>query len=201
MKFAKGEEYYKKTVLKDRSSWTADELVKEADRLSKEANKRLERLEKYFPRSKVVQKREKSLPGESFVSKGGRIDRNAISSQIVEDYRFLNSPTSTLTGFRKQLSQSIRHFNEKLEGRPFTKKNIWDYYDFLEDLRERYKNQVLPSSDEVADIYTEAVRLNIDRKDLAKNMDFWAEHYNDMTKLEVIRSDKPVSSSKYEELI
>lgn len=201
MKFAKGEDYYKKTVLKDRSSWSADELVKEADRLSKEVNKRLERLEKYFPRSRVVQEREKSLPGESFVSKGGRIDRNAISSQIVEDYRFLNSPTSTLTGFRKQLSQSIRHFNETVEGRPFTKKNIWDYYDFLEDLRERYKNQVLPSSDEVVDIYTEAVRLNIDRKDLVKNMDFWAEHYDDMTKLKVIRSDKPVSSSKYEKLI
>lgn len=209
MKKLKPDEYYTKLVIKDTASWKPDELEKEFNRLAKETNRRLERLEKNFPRSEIVKNTEKSPMFDEFVKRGGRIDRNALSSQMSANAKFVDNPLTTVAGFKKQISASVLRFNKmfarkdpvtgrEIIPRKFTSKNIFNLFDFLEDVRERFKNQILPSSDELVDIFVEGKRLNMNMDDLAEKADFWAEHYEEMQELKVIRRRKPVSSEMYE---
>ena len=205
------DDFYNTQNLKDKDLMSDKEFIKEYNRQTKEMNRRLDRLEKNFPRSKVVKEHEKAPEIESFMQ-NGRFNRSKASMQLNEAYKFNKSETTMMKGFRKQLRQSVESFNrtfsEKDEdgnvikkSRPFTSKNIWDLYDFLDEYQEMNKNQIMPSSDEVVDIFVEARRLNMDMKSLAKNMDYWKNHYEDMQKLTPIESTRPVSSSEYEKLL
>lgn len=205
------DDFYNTQNLKDKDLMTDREFIKEYNRQAKEMNRRLDRLEKNFPRSKIVKEHEKAPDIDSFMQ-NGRLNRSKASMQLNEAYKFNKSETTMMKGFRKQLRQSVESFNrtfsEKDEdgnvikkSRPFTSKNIWDLYDFLDEYQEMNKNQIMPSSDEVVDIFVEARRLNMDMKSLAKNMDYWKNHYEDMQKLTPIESTRPVSSSEYEKLL
>lgn len=202
---------YRKQILKeDKDYWSDRDLLKEATKLANEKNRRLDRLERNFSRSQILKENTKSPSPESFI-KNGKLDRSAISSQITEDYRFVKNPATTMKGFRKQLASSVRSFNEKLRyqnedgdwvtPRAITSKNVWELYDFLDEYREYWKNQEIPASDEVIDIYVEARRLNMDTKSLIKNIDFWRQHKEKMEEFTPVKSGKPVPSSEYEKLL
>lgn len=204
-------ELYRKQILKeDKDLWSDKDLVKEAVKQSNEMNRRLARIEKNYPRSDLI-KTYKKQPDPSDYVKDGKVDRSAVSNILAEAYRFNKNPTTTMKGFRKQLSASVKSFNKQMqelddEGnlktpRIFTSKNIWDLYDFLDDYREYWKNQEIPASDEVVDIFVQAKRLNMKMDSVIENMNTWRKNKEKMKDFTPIESDKPVPSSEYEKLL
>lgn len=205
------EEYFAKMNIKDEDLWSDKALEKEYKRQAKEFNKRLDRIEKNYPRAQTLKEHDRAPEFEEF-KHGKGIDRSGISSQLNEMYKFNKSDTTLMKGFRQQLRRSIESFNRTFspkdeEGniirsrRPFNSKNIWDLYDFLDEYAEMNKEQIMPKSDEVVDIFVEARRLNMDFKSLAKNMNYWKDHFQEMQELEPVRSDRPIPSSEYEKLL
>lgn len=205
------EEFFAKMNIKDKDLWSDKTLEKEYNRQAKEYNKRLSRIEKNYPRAKTLEEHEKAPSFEEF-KKGEELDRTSLSSQLNEMYKFNKTDSTLMKGFRKQLKLSIASFNRTFspkdeEGnvvesrRPFNSKNIWDLYDFLDEYSEMNKEQIMPKSEEVVDIFVEARRLNMDLKSLAKNMNYWKDHFQEMQELEPVRSDSPVPSSEYEKLL
>lgn len=210
-KFKYPEEYYTKQAIKDSDLFTEKQLRQEYERLAKEKNRRLEGLERNYKRSKLLTETDKAPDFDSF-RKRGKLDMSALSSEMNDAYKFIKDETTTLKGFRQQLKRSKDSFNALFsekddegnvikESRIFTYKNIWDLYDFLDEYAQMNKEQVMPKSEEVIDIYVEARRLNMDLKSLAKNMNYWKEHYQEMQNLEPIESTRPVSSDDYKKLI
>ena len=207
-----GAEFYTTQAIKSYDKPTKEQ-IDEYKRLGKEMNKRLDALERNFSRSHLLKENEKAPDISTFYDKNGRFNQSDFAKQFNSVYKFVSHPWTTMKGFRKQLSESVKSINELfryrskqdpnkwITPRVVTSKTIWNLYDFLDEYYQEHKEQKVPKSEEVVDIYVEAVRLNMDLKSLAKNMDYWKEHYQEMQKLQPIESKKPVSSDEYEKLI
>ena len=202
---------YRKQILKeDTDLWSDKDLLKEAVKQANEMNRRLSRIEKNFPRSEIV-KNTKRQPDPNDYVKDGKVDRSALSNILNEAYRFNKNPTTLMKGFRKQLASSVKNFNAKLryqneEGewvtpRTITSKNVWDLYDFLDEYREYWKNQEIPASDEVVDIFVESRRLHMAQSSLIRNMNFWRQHRDEMEELTPVKGSQPIPSSIYENML
>lgn len=204
-------EFYHTQVIKD-TDQPLNKQIEEYIRLSKEKNRRLDNIEKHFGRSKLLTENSKAPDVTSFYDKNGNFDKSSFAKEFNATYKFVSHPWTSMKGFRTQLSESIKSLNklfqyyDKKQGRTvtpriFTKKNVWNLYDFLDEYYQSHKEQKIPASDEVVDIYVEAVRLNMDLDSLSKNMDYWKTHYEEMKNLKPIESSTPISSNEYEELL
>lgn len=207
-------EYYTTQALKDSDTMGGlGSKIQEYKRFQKEMNRRMDILRKnYGDRPSFVKDYEKAPDVSTFIDKNGKFNESDFAKTFNSTYKYVMNPWTEYRGFVHQLKESKASLNRlfkyksKRTGKEvipkiFTNKNIWDLYDFLDEYYQNHKEQKIPASDEIVDIYVEAVRLNMNLKSLAENMDYWKNHYEDMQKLTPIESTRPVSSSEYEKLL
>ena len=214
VQFLKQKRYaYQKQAIKDGGSFTTEELLQETQRLGRLMNRRLERLERRYPRAEVLEDYKKAPDVSTFVNDRGEVNMSKISSQLQEEYRFLSRKTTTITGYERQLKRSISSFNKLFapkdaEGnivgkipKYFNKENIFDLFDFLRDYRKKNENQIQRPSEEILDAIDEAERIHMDINSLLKNMSFWHEHLEDMKNFETPEGDGVFDSDYFKDLL
>ena len=201
VKFKYKKSLYTAQGIKNSGIETQKEFAKEFDRLARYTNARIDRLKAKYPRAEMLKNVDRSPMWKDIVDERGIPNMTKAAYSMSSNYRFLNKDVSTIKGYEHQLKTSIKSFNKLFpEGEnPINMGNIFDLYDFLDDYRQKYNVQKIPDSDEVIDIYVEAERLGMDSKALLKDIDYWKEHYDEMTELEPIESENPVNSSVYKQ--
>lgn len=188
---------YTKQAIKDSGIMSQEEMRDEYSRLARLKNARITRLKTAFPEAEVLQEVDRAPKWKDLLDKNGNPNMTKLSYEMSDAYRFLNKRTTTVTGYRGQVAKSIKSFNKLFPDNPINEDNIHELYGFLKDYRQKYNVQKIPDSEEVIDVFAEAERLGMDSKTLLKDIEYWKEHYDEMTELEPIESENPVSSSEY----
>ena len=198
---------YRKQIVKDGGTRSPEEYLAETRKLLKASKNRIYRVEKAFGK-RATKYWDKPANISDIVDRRGNIDMSKLSSATTEAYRFLKRGTSTVSGYRKQMQESIDTFNYLLsedKDNPvhiINEQNIFDLYDFLEDYRNKNNIQKIPDSDRVIDIFATAVKKEMTLEALQKNMAQWEEE--GLTNAEILEELENMqfgdSSDEYEEL-
>lgn len=202
VKFKYKKSLYTKQGIKDSGIWKQEQLKDEVNRLARYKNARLERLQDRFPRSRILKETDKAKSWSELLDEHGNPNMTQVSAELNSSYRFLKSDTTTVKKFERQLDKSIRSFNKLLKTDAFNRENVWDLFDFLDDYRTMYQVQEIPDSDRVLNAFEEAViNKGMSAESLLENIDTWKKHYEDLRKIDKIKSDRPISSEEYESLL
>ena len=201
VKFKYKKSLYTTQAIKNSGIEKQEDFAKEFDRLARYTNARIDRLKAKYPRAEMLKNVDRSPMWKDILDERGIPNMTTASYVMSSNYKFLNKKVSTIRGYEHQLKKSIRSFNKLFpkDENPINENNIFDLFDFLEDYRQKYNMQKIPDSEEVIDVFAEAERLYMDSKSLLKDIEFWKEHYDEMTELEPIESENPVNSSEYKE--
>lgn len=155
---------------------TEKQVQAEYSRLRSIARKRIERLEKSDPQSAMLKYKGQFPRVDEIGSKA------KMAKALSNVSRFVSDPRSSL----KQ-SRAIDRENVKLlrrHGFDVNMSNIREFADFMEFYRAKEKGKRNRGSDEVAALWTEAQRLDVDTETIKKDYKYYKKNVEALQNLE-----------------
>lgn len=183
------------------SEMTDTAIRREYSRLRSIANKRLDRL----ARAGLNQT---ALSGYKYptIADIEQSSRSTIASELADVSKWLRQDTSTIKGERER----VKNFQNYLSGQGVgdiadTPEKLYEFFDFLDDVREKHKDLAQKPSDpvilETADLLTEGERLNIPREMLLDNYKLFVSHLDQLEELQPTKGGRKFSSQRMNALI
>ena len=181
---------------------TEASLKAEYSRMRSVANKRLQRLE-----AAGIGKR--ALEGYRFptIAQIQSSSKSTVASELASVSRWLNDYRSTLTGER----QFLEEFREMMERKEYgslvsAPEDIYNVIDLLDDLRERYKNDLLRyrsdlTDKDIFDALQQAQRLNMPIEALKRNIELFVANMDALEKVQPTKGGRTFSSSRINALV
>ena len=128
-------------------------------------------------------------------------NRMSVASQLADVSKFLRDPRSTVTGEK----QFLQDFRESMEAKGYgdlveTNEDVYNTIRFMEDLREQYKDTLLPSGD-MLDVLQEGERLNIPHDKLIENIDLFTANLDKLEKIKPTKGGRTFSQSRINALV
>lgn len=104
-----------------------------------------------------------------------------IGAQLLEVSKFIDNPKTTVSGIKKYVKNEIQRYHD--DGFTFiNEKNIFDFYSFMENMRDRYSAKIFDSGSAI-DVFNETQRLKIPVEDLQKHFEYYLENMDTLEEL------------------
>lgn len=183
-------------------SMTEAQIRAEYSKLRSVANKRLQRLD-----SAGIGMR--ALTGYRFptIAQIESSSKDTVASELANVSRWLGDYRSTITGER----QFIAEFKEMMQGKGYgslveTPDDVYKVVGLLDDLRERYKNDLLRyrsglTDKDIFDALQQAQRLNMPVEALKQNIELFVANMDALEKVQPTKGGRTFSSSRVNALV
>lgn len=183
-------------------SMTEAQIRAEYSKLRSVANKRLQRLDSAG--IGMI-----ALSGYRFptIAQIESSSKDTVASQLANVSRWLGDYRSTITGER----QFIAEFQEMMRGKEYgslveTPEDVYKVVGLLDDLRERYKNDLLRyrsglTDKDIFDALQQAQRLNIPIEALKQNIELFVANMDALEKVQPTKGGRTFSSSRVNALV
>ena len=183
-------------------SMTEAQIRAEYSKLRSVANKRLQRLD-----SAGIGMR--ALSGYRFptIAQIQSSSKSTVASELANVSRWLGDYRSTITGEK----QFISEFKEMMQGKGYgslveTPEDVYKVVGLLDDLREKYKNDLLRYRSELTDkdifdALQQAQRLNMPVEALKQNIELFVANMDALEKVQPTKGGRTFSSSRVNSLV
>ena len=183
-------------------SMTEAQIRVEYSKLRSVANKRLQRLDSAGIGMKA-------LSGYRFptIDKIQSSSKDTVASELANVSRWLGDYRSTLTGER----QFISEFQEMMRSKNYgslveTPEDVYKVIGLLDDLREKYKNDLLRyrsglTDKDIFDALQQAQRLNMPVEALKENIELFVANMDALEKVQPTKGGRTFSSSRINSLV
>lgn len=183
-------------------SMTEAQIKAEYSKLRSVANKRLQRLD-----SAGIGRR--ALSGYRFptIAQIESSSKDTVASELANVSRWLGDYRSTLTGER----QFISEFQEMMRSKDYgslveTPEDVYKVIGLLDDLREKYKNDLLRyrsglTDKDIFDALQQAQRLNMPVEALKQNIELFVANMDALEKVQPTKGGRTFSSSRINALV
>lgn len=183
-------------------SMTEAQIRAEYSKLRSVANKRLQRLD-----SAGIGMR--ALSGYRFptIAQIESSSKDTVASELANVSRWLSDYRSTITGER----QFISEFKEMMQGKGYgslveTPEDVYKVVGLLNDLREKYKNDLLRyrsglTDKDIFDALQQAQRLNMPVEALKQNIELFVANMDALEKVQPTKGGRTFSSSRVTALV
>ena len=183
-------------------SMTEAQIRAEYSKLRSVANKRLQRLD-----SAGIGMR--ALSGYRFptIAQIESSSKATVASELANVSRWLGDYRSTLTGER----QFITEFQEMMRSKDYgslveTPEDVYKVIGLLDDLREKYKNDLLRyrsglTDKDIFDALQQAQRLNMPVEALKQNIELFVANMDALEKVQPTKGGRTFSSSRINSLV
>ena len=183
-------------------SMTEAQIRAEYSKLRSVANKRLQRLD-----SAGIGMR--ALSGYRFptIAQIESSSKDTVASELANVSRWLGDYRSTLTGER----QFISEFQEMMRSKKYgslveTPEDVYKVIGLLDDLREKYKNDLLRyrsglTDKDIFDALQQAQRLNMPIEALKQNIELFVANMDALEKVQPTKGGRTFSSSRVNALV
>lgn len=150
---------------------------------------------KAFERKGLKQKAPKSVMNlPSFKNASEKQINEALS--MAETY--LTGNIYTAAGFEEYISESKQMWGERLGyGRPLTKAEYDRFGRYMGDMQERTGANWQHVSSQAAQLFAEALRLNLNPDQFKRNFDYWSDHVDKLKNARPIDRPSGVKPSDY----
>ena len=186
-------------------SMTEAQLRAEYSRMRSIGNKRLQRLE-------AAGIGMRALKGYRFptIKQIESSSKSTVASELASLSRWLGDYRSTITGERQFLNEFRDMIRNKAEGQYAslvkTVKGTYDLIDLLDDLRERYKNDLLKyqfglTDTDIYDALQQAQRLNMPVEALKQHINLFVANMDALEKVQPTKGGRTFSSSRVNALV
>lgn len=186
-------------------SMTEAQIRAEYSRLRSVGNKRLQRLE-------AAGLGMRALRGYRFptISQIESSSKSTVASELASLSRWLGDYRSTLTGERQFLEEFRDMIRNKANGQYAslveTVKGTYDLIGLLDDLRERYKNDLLKyqfglTDTDIYDALQQAQRLNMPVEALKQHINLFVANMDALEKVQPTKGGRTFSSSRVNALV
>lgn len=135
------------------------------------ARKRMEQLQKQYPGSEVVQRRQGDFKPLRQM-KG--ISKSDLAKELSDVTRFLSSSSSRADEYAQVRSDTVATF-QRHGYEDVTEKNLDPLIQFLEDARQRHLATIY-GSEQLVEVFNRAQKRGLSREQLLGNIEYWAEH-------------------------
>lgn len=171
IKLKGADRYYTPQTVKN---LTDVDLKNELNRLRAVANKRLQRLGVYEPRSEIYKENKKGFRTySSFKTKQGA------QAELMRVSRFLAKKESTITGLKETKQRTLTGLH-KLGYTFVNKNNLVEFSNFMSTMMSTVYASIY-GSDRIAEAYNVAEKVNVPLNELEEDFDeFYREHKNDI---------------------
>lgn len=183
-------------------SMTEAQIRAEYSKLRSVANKRLQRLD-----SAGIGMR--ALSGYRFptIAQIMSSSKDTVASQLANVSRWLGDYRSTITGER----QFISEFKEMMQDKGYgslveTPEDVYKVVGMLDDLRDKYKNDLLRyrsglTDKDIFDALQQAQRLNMPIEALKQNIELFVANMDALEKVQPTKGGRTFSSSRVNSLV
>lgn len=183
-------------------SMTEAQIRAEYSRLRSVGNKRLQRLE-------AAGIGERAIKGYRFptIAQIESSSKSTVASELANVSRWLGDYRSTLTGER----QFISEFQEMMRSKDYgslveTPEDVYKVIGLLDDLREKYKNDLLRyrsglTDKDIFDALQQAQRLNMPVEALKQNIELFVANMDALEKVQPTKGGRTFSSSRVNALV
>lgn len=183
-------------------SMTEAQIRAEYSKLRSVANKRLQRLD-----SAGIGMR--ALSGYRFptIAQIQSSSKDTVASELANVSRWLGDYRSTITGER----QFISEFKEMMQDKGYgslveTPEDVYNVVGLLDDLREKYKNDLLRyrsglTDKDIFDALQQAQRLNMPIEALKQNIELFVANMDALEKVQPTKGGRTFSSSRINSLV
>ena len=183
-------------------SMTEAQIRAEYSKLRSVANKRLQRLD-----SAGIGMR--ALSGYRFptIAQIESSSKDTVASELANVSRWLGDYRSTITGER----QFISEFKEMMQDKGYgslveTPEDVYKVVGLLDDLREKYKNDLLRyrsglTDKDIYDALQQAQRLNMPVEALKQNIELFVANMDALEKVQPTKGGRTFSSSRINSLV
>ena len=183
-------------------SMTEAQIRAEYSKLRSVANKRLQRLDSAGIGMKA-------LSGYRFptIDQIQSSSKGTVASELANVSRWLGDYRSTLTGER----QFIAEFQEMMRSKKYgslveTPEDVYKVVGLLDDLREKYKNDLLRyrsglTDKDIFDALQQAQRLNMPIEALKQNIELFVANMDALEKVQPTKGGRTFSSSRVNALV
>ena len=183
-------------------SMTEAQIKAEYSKLRSVANKRLQRLD-----SAGIGMR--ALSGYRFptIAQIQSSSKSTVASELANVSRWLGDYRSTITGERQFISEFKEMMQEKGYGSLVeTPEDVYNVVGLLDDLREKYKNDLLRyrsglTDKDIFDALQQAQRLNMPIEALEKNIELFVANMDALEKVQPTKGGRTFSSSRINSLV
>lgn len=186
-------------------SMTEAQIRAEYSRLRSVGNKRLQRLE-------AAGIGMSALKGYRFptIAQIESSSKSTVASELASLSRWLGDYRSTLTGERQFLQEFRDMIRSKADGQYAslveTTKGTYDLIGLLDDLRERYKNDLLRyqfglTDTDIMDALQQAQRLNMPVEALKQHINLFVANMDKLEKVQPTKGGRTFSSSRVNALV
>ena len=183
-------------------SMTEAQIKAEYSKLRSVANKRLQRLD-----SAGIGMR--ALSGYRFptIAQIRSSSKSTVASELANVSRWLGDYRSTITGERQFISEFKEMMQEKGYGSLVeTPEDVYKVVGLLDDLREKYKNDLLRyrsglTDKDIFDALQQAQRLNMPIEALEKNIELFVANMDALEKVQPTKGGRTFSSSRIKSLV
>ena len=181
---------------------TESQIRAEYSKLRSVANKRLQRLE-------AAGIGMRALEGYKFptIAQIQSSSKSTVASELANVSRWLGDYRSTITGER----QFISEFKEMMQGKGYgslveTPEDVYKVVGLLDDLREKYKNDLLRyrsglTDKDIFDALQQAQRLNMPIDALKQNIELFVANMDALEKVQPTKGGRTFSSSRVNALV
>lgn len=183
-------------------SMTEAQIRAEYSRLRSVGNKRLQRLEAAGIGARAIK-------GYRFptIAQIESSSKNTVASELANVSRWLGDYRSTLTGERQFLAE----FREMMQSKGYgslveTSEDVYKVIGLLDDLREKYKNDLLRyrsglTDKDIFDALQQAQRLNMPVEALKQNIELFVANMDALEKIQPTKGGRTFSSSRVNALV
>lgn len=183
-------------------SMTEAQIRAEYSKLRSVANKRLQRLD-----SAGIGMR--ALSGYRFptIAQIQSSSKSTVASELANVSRWLGNYRSTITGEK----QFISEFQEMMHGKGYgdlvkTPEDVYKVVGLLDDLREKYKNELLKyrsglTDQDIFDALQQAQRLRMPIEALKQNIELFVANMDALEKVQPTKGGRTFSSSRVNALV
>lgn len=183
-------------------SMTEAQIRAEYSKLRSVANKRLQRLDSAGIGMKA-------LSGYRFptIYQIQSSSKDTVASELANVSRWLGDYRSTITGEK----QFIAEFQEMMRGKKYgslveTPEDVYKVIGLLDDLREKYKNDLLRyrsglTDKDIFDALQQAQRLNMPVEALKQNIELFVANMDALEKVQPTKGGRTFSSSRINALV
>lgn len=183
-------------------SMTEAQLRAEYSRMRSIGNKRLQRLE-------AAGIGMRGIKGYRFptIAQIQSSSKSTVASELASLSRWLNDYRSTITGEK----QFLREFREMMQSKGYgslvdTPEDVYNVVDLLNDLRERYSNDLLRyrsglTDKDIFDALQQAQRLRMPIEALKENIELFVSNMDALEKVQPTKGGGTFSSSRVNALV
>lgn len=183
-------------------SMTEAQIRAEYSKLRSVANKRLQRLD-----SAGIGMR--ALSGYRFptIAQIESSSKSTVASELANVSRWLGDYRSTITGERQFISEFKEMMHDKGYGSLVeTPEDVYKVVGLLDDLRDKYKNDLLRyrfglTDKDIFDALQQAQRLNMPIEALEKNIELFVANMDALEKVQPTKGGRTFSSSRINSLV